>query len=147
MRVPLKMRPKARPLPRPVPFRSIKFVPCLRCMGHGHFQTDPPERVVIAVLTRPAALEHLALFLHRRRISDNQYAVTETQILLSNLPDEVPRELRQVVKGYVNSEEKVDALASTAENLVASEILPMDLVEVVHDFLLKSPAHADLKTQ
>ncbi|MFA9262757.1 MAG: hypothetical protein ACEQSB_05445 [Undibacterium sp.] len=147
MRTPSRLKPK-RSAVKPEPLRSINFLTCLRCMGHSYFQTDPPERMTTVSFSQVGALTHLVRLSESGRISANQYALVERQILTSSLPEDVPNEVKALVSKGLSWEEKVIELASTEGGSPAPVgFFATDLAEAVHEFLLTSPKHSHLKTQ
>ncbi len=149
MRIPAKLKPRSTPLskPRPKLFLSIRFVSCLRCMGHGQFEINPPEEMVTASLSKTGAMSHLEAFWKDGHLSANQYAVVKTQILNSNLPEETPEEVRKFVEMFCAIDSKAEQLASLKGTPVAIDLEATDIAEAVHEFLLTSPGHANLRAQ
>lgn len=147
MRVPSRFKPKALLKPQPGPFLSIRFVSCLRCMAHGQFQTHPPERRVTASLSKVGAIIHLEAFRKDGLISANQYEAVKVQILNSNLPDEIPQEVRDFVRNFCAVDGKAEQLASLGEGSVTVDLEATDIAEAVHEFLLTAPGHANLRIQ
>lgn len=133
---------------RPGPIGSIRFITCLRCMGHGYFWTDPPDdRLVVAFGTMFAAA-YANCLLETKRISCNQHAALQHQIALSDLPFETPPAVQAVMSRCFGLEEKLVELASIDQSVPDSfRLVGMDVAEAVHEFLLTSPEHSHLRTQ
>lgn len=143
MRTPYRLRQRPAVSVRRGLIQSIRFIPCVRCMGHGHFETDPPERVPVVAFSQTGALQYLAELLQRKRLHRNQAAALELQILRSGLPDEIPAGVEAVVDECLSWEEKVVALATRGSVHVAAGSLleGSDLTDLVHAYLLEQYAN------
>lgn len=118
-------------------------------MGHGVFQTNPPERVPMMAFSKEGALSCLIDLAERGRVSTNQYAAVETQIVHSSLPDEVPVGVKNFVNECLDKEVTLTAelTLGNAEESESPRHVYVDLGEVVHDFLLGPQGPPELKTQ
>ena len=148
MRIPARLRPKVAAAPRKGVFQSIHFLPCMRCMGHGHFETVPPEPETTVCFSQIGALTHLVHLSSINRLSANQYALLEKQILVSGLPDKVPPAIEVLVIEDLTWEGTLIKLAKAGEWKPAFvDVSGLDLAEVVHEFLLGSKEHPKLQLQ
>lgn len=143
MRTPYRLRQRPAVGVRRGLIQSIRFIPCVRCMGHGYFETDPPERVPVVVFSQTGALQYLVDLVAGSRLHQNQAAVVEMQIRSSNLPYKIPAGVEAIVDECLSWEEKIVALA-TREGVKAAEgslLQGSDLTELVHNYLLEQYAN------
>lgn len=132
---------------RPEPIRSLRFMTCTRCMGHGYFQTDPEEAVPTVSFSQENALSYLEYLVGNRQISLNQYATTEREIVTSGLPIEIPEDVAHKVSLCVSWEEEAVRLASIGQKTtVPFTLLATDIADIIHEYLLASPGRAWLRS-
>lgn len=144
MRIPRRLQ--SSPRQPPEKFRSIRFLTCLRCMGHGHFETLPQELSPMVAFSRVAALQYLEDLSERGQISTNQFVAVATQILFSGLPSDIPYEVRQVLSDCYGWEEKRVELASVDQAIPeAFQLTTTEVAEAVHRYLLEH--RPNLRTQ
>ena len=147
MRIPRRLQPPVVK-EKPRAFQSVRFVHCLRCMGHGYFQTNPSDERPMAAFSREAALLYLEYLGESGLVSCNQYATLEQQIATSPLPYETPRAVQEIMSRCAAWEEKRVELASIGQAApVPFELFGMDVAERVHEFLLTSSDYPHLRTQ
>lgn len=145
MRIPQRLQP---PAPKPKTFRMIHFVPCMRCMGHGYFWTEPSDERPMVAFSRQAAFLYLGYLGESGLVSCNQYATLEQQIAASPLPYETPRAVQEIMSRCTAWEEKRVELASIGQMIPEPfQLMGLEVAEIVHEFLLTSPDYPELKTQ
>lgn len=129
------------------PFQSVRFLRCLRCMGHGFFETTPPERMPTVVFSQIDALTHLIYLLDNGLMPPHQGAEVQNQILASGLPDKIPNDVQEVLNECHEREKEIAAFTSLNEGPVGFNALGSELAEAVHEFLLGAKGRPELKAQ
>lgn len=99
--------------------------------------------------SKEGALGYLIGLTESRRVSANQYAAVETQIVHSSLPDEVSVGVKNFVNACLDNEVTLSAelVSGNAGDAESPNHVFIDLGEVVHDFLLGPQGPPELKTQ
>ena len=96
--------------------------------------------------SQEGAFNYLDSLVANRRISLNQYAVVERELLASGLPIAIPRDVALRVGECVAWEEKVVEFASIdREETARFTLLGTDIAEAIHEYLLQSPDHPWLR--
>jgi hypothetical protein len=115
-------------------------------MGHGYFWTDPPDERPMVAFSRQAASVYVDYLSESGRVSCNQYATLQHQIAAFGLPDDMSPEVRQLVSECTQWEAKRVEFASIDQPTPEPfQLFGVEIAEIVHEFLLASPAHPELR--